>query len=106
MTDLYPDTTRTSYPSLMQHIHTRPKSMEHEDRVMSYALESGRTLSSEEKRRAEKALRRGAVSDGFVADVRERASKPLPSQTLTSVDSEDDFNALMTEVEWYLDNPL
>ena len=106
MTDLYPDTTRTSYPSLMQHIHTRPKSMEHEDRVMSYALESGRTLTLEEKRRAEQALRRGAKSDGAVAKIREIASKPLPSQTLTSVDSEEDFNALMTEVEWYLDNPL
>lgn len=106
MTDLYPDTTRTSYPSLMQHIHTRPKSMEHEDRVMSYALESGRRLTTEEKRRARAARLKGAVTDGAVAKIREQASKPLPSQTLTTVESEDDFNALMTEAEWYLDNPL
>jgi hypothetical protein len=90
----------------MQHIHTRPKSMEHEDRVMSYALESGRRLTTEEKRRARAARLKGAVTDGAVAKIREQASKPLPSQTLTSVDSEDDFNALMTEAEWYLDNPL
>lgn len=105
MTDLYPDTTKTSYPSLMQHIHTRPKHLEHDDRVMSHALESGRKLTAEEKRRAEQSLRKGAKSDGAVAGIRREASKPLPSQTLTSVDSEADYNALMTEVNWYLDNP-
>jgi hypothetical protein len=72
---------------------------------MSYALESGRRLTPEEKRRAEQAIRKGAKSDGAVAKIREQASKPLPSQTLTSVDSEADWNALMTEVNWYLDNP-
>lgn len=105
MTDLYPDTSVTSYPSLMQHIHTRPKHLAHDDRVMSYALESGRRLTPEEKRRAEQAIRRGAKTDGAVAEIREKASKPLPSQTLTSVESEEDYRALMTELNWYLDNP-
>jgi hypothetical protein len=101
MTDLYPDTSK-NYQSLMRHMSTRPKSMQHDDRVMSYATESGRRLTTMEKRRARQALLKGAKSDGFVASVREEASKPLPSERLASIDDEADYNAVMTELNWYL----
>lgn len=100
MTDLYPEATH--HQSMMRHIHTRPKHMAHEDRVMSYAMESGRRLSPEEKRRAAQAVMRGAQSDGFVSHVRQEASKPLPSERLTSIDSREDYDAVMTELNWYL----
>ena len=101
MTDLYPDTTR-HHESLMKHMNTRPKHLAHDDRVISYATESGRRLSPEDKRRARQALIKGAQSDGFVAHVRQEASKPLPSERLTSIDNEADYNAVMTELNWYL----
>lgn len=101
MTDLYPDTTR-HYESLMKHVHTRPKHMAHEDRVMSYATQSKRRLTTMEKRRARQALMKGAKSDEFVSHVRQEASKPLPSERLTSIDNEADYNAVMTELKWYL----
>ena len=101
MTDLYPEATG-HYQSLMKHINTRPKHMEHEDRVLSYAMEM-RRLSPEEKRRAKQAVAKGAQNDGFVDHVRQEASKPLPSERLTSIDSREDYDAIMTELNWYLD---
>lgn len=101
--DLFPDTSR-HYPSMMQHIHTRPKSLAHDDRVLGLAEGIDRPFTSEEKAAIKRAVIKGGKSDGFAAEVRREASKPLPSETLTSVNSEDEWNALLTEAQWHLDN--
>lgn len=101
--DLFPPTDR-HYPSLMAHIHTRPKHLEHDDRVLGIAEGIERPFTDDEKAAIKRAVKKGGRSDGFAAEVRREASKPLPSQTLESVDTEEDWNALLTEARWLLDN--
>ena len=51
--------------------------------------------------RLKKAALSGGEPLGFAETVFKEASKPLPSEYLTSIDSEADFDALKTEAAWH-----
>ena len=101
LNDLFPPTD-THYNSMFTHMYReRPKHLAHEDRVVSYGKAKPR-LNSVEKARVKAAKQRGGRDDGFVDQVREISSRPLPSESITSVETEADWNALKTEAQWHL----
>ena len=98
--DLFPKTDR-HYTSMFSHLHReRPKHLAIEDRVVSFGKAKAR-LTPEEKARVKQAKARGGADDGFVDQVRAEASKPLPSEKITHVDGEGDWNSLLTEAQWH-----
>lgn len=98
--DLAPPNLK-NYRSMMEHVHKRTPQQQREDRVLELAKSTRRRLTEKEKRRVIQAVERGAVPDGFADEVRKQASKPLPSESLTSVENVTDFRALVTEANWY-----
>lgn len=98
--DLAPPNVK-HYRSMMEHVHKRTPQQQQEDRVLELAKSSRRRLTEKEKRRVIQAVERGAVPDGFADEVRNQASKPLPSEYLTSVEQVTDHRALVTEANWY-----
>lgn len=98
--DLAPPNLK-NYRSMMEHVHRRTPQQQQEDRVLELARASTRRLTEKEKRRVVQAVERGAVPDGFADEVRNQASKPLPSEYLTSVENVTDYRALVTEANWY-----
>lgn len=98
--DLFPPTDR-HYNSMFSHMYReRPKHLEHEDRVVS--IGTAQRLTQEQRNRVKAAKAKGGRDDGFSDQVRREASKPLPSQKLTSVETEEEWNSLLTEAQWHL----
>jgi hypothetical protein len=62
-----------------------------------------RPLSQADKERYKLALKRGGRANGFAQNVREEASKPLPSDGLKDMDDRE-WVALMTEADYRLRN--
>lgn len=101
LSDLFPESDK-HYTSMFSHMYReRPKHLANEDRVVSYGKAKAR-LSSDEKARVKAAKRKGGRDDGFVDQVRQISSRPLPSESLKSVDSEAEWKSLLTEAQWHL----
>lgn len=99
--DLFPDTDR-HHTSMFSHIYReRPKHLAHEDRVVSYGRAKAR-MTPDEKARVKAAKAKGGRDDGFVDQARAMAARPLPSESITEVTSEGEWNSLLTEAQWHL----
>lgn len=99
--DLAPETNK-HYRSMMDHVHTKNPRQQNDDMLVELARSSSKRLSQKEKERVIAAVARGGQPNGFVDEVRKQASRPLPSESLTKINSEEDYLAVVTEINWGL----
>ena len=97
--DLFPETDK-EYRSLASFIGVKPKGSA-DDYVMDISRHQSERLSGDDRARLKKAALSGGEPLGFAETVFKEASRPLPSEYLTSIDSEADFDALKTEAAWH-----
>tara|TARA_R110000772_G_scaffold31235_6_gene77256 strand:- start:2787 stop:3302 length:516 start_codon:yes stop_codon:yes gene_type:complete len=94
---LYPEEDK-HFKSMMSHVHSKPTV---NDYVMDISRHQSERLSEGDRGRLKKAALSGGEPLGFAETVFKEASEPLPSEYLTSIDSEADFDALKTEAAWH-----
>ena len=97
--DLYPK--EDHYRSLVYQHQIKPRRTV-DDYVVDIAIHSGTELSNEDRKRAKLAQLNGGKSFGWCKEVKREASKPLPTDTIHAVESVEDYNAAMTELNHYL----
>lgn len=97
--DLYPK--EDHYRSLVYQHQIKPRKTV-DDYVVDIAIHSGAPLSDADRKRAKLAQLNGGKSFGWCEEVKREASKPLPTDTMQTLESIEDYNAAMTELNHYL----
>lgn len=101
--DLYPK--EDHYRSLVYQHQIKPRKTV-DDYVVDIALHSGTPLSNSDRTRAKQAQLNGGKAFGWCQEVKQEASKLLPSETMHTIESVEDYNAAMTELNHYLNTEI
>lgn len=98
--DLLPNDQQL-YRSLVSQHNIKPRRRV-QDYAVDLALNAGPGLSDSDRQKAKLAVMRGGESFGWCDQVRREASKPMPSDDPNILDTKEGHDALMTELNHYL----